>query len=268
MTATRSAWLQMPALALVLSASFVLGGVLGCSLLKRSASDDEDPPVGNAPTVTVTGTGAKNERDVLRYGNETKLADEPGVIGKDGTKARQFPATGGPVATLAKGTRVVKNAKFFSTGVLITFDDPATADGTKLMGWVSPDSLAPSSGGSGGVAPLTTPVSPAFVAPKAAGDAGGVKPVVVVDAGGAGVVDAGGGGAKPAVVVDAGGGGGGGNGGGSTTLLQVNPIDGKCPAGFILAGPACRRPCGSDGDCPKGTFCVSTGGRRTCSATK
>ncbi len=248
-----------PAIALVLSASLVFG----CSLLKRSAADDEDPPVGNAPTVTVTGTGAKNERDVLRYGNETKLADEPGVIGRDGTKVRQFPATGGEVTTLAKGTRVVKNAKFFSTSVLVTFDDPATADGTKLMGWVPPDSLA-AGGGSGGAAPLTPPVSPAFVAPKAAGDAGGVKPAVGVDAGGAGVVDAGGGGKPP---VDAGGGGGGG-GGGSTTLLQVNPIDGKCPTGFILAGPACRRPCSSDGDCPKGTFCVSSGGRRTCSATK
>lgn len=120
--------------------------------------------------------------------------------------------------------------------------------------------------------PLTPTLRPPLGAPKV--DAG--RALVRVDAGGP---DAG----RAVTVVDAGGGKTPptptppttppppppppANGNGSSTLLQVNPIDGKCPAGFVLSGPACRRPCNTDAECPKGTFCVSNG-RRTCSATK
>ena len=70
----------------------VLGG---CSLLKKKSADDSL----DASTVTVGGTGAKNEKDVLRYGDEEAL-DEVAVIGKDGAKVRNFPNNGPEIATL------------------------------------------------------------------------------------------------------------------------------------------------------------------------
>ncbi len=234
-----------PAFAFVLACTFVLG----CGLLKKKkdAGDDDDPPVANAPTVTVTGSGAKNEKDVLRYASETKIADEAATIGKDGTKARTFPASGADVAVLAKGTAVVKIAKFFSTGVLVIFDDSTAADGSKLMGWISPEALAAPT-----VAPSTAPTTAPVVT--------GPKVVVVVDAGAKPVVDAGvaavDAGSKP--VVDAGG------PVPSSGTITVRPIGNKCPAGMILVDPLCRRPCAADADCPKGSVCKSTGGRKTC----
>lgn len=237
-----------PALGLLLSCTLIFG----CSLLKKKNKDagaEEDPPVANAPTITVTGSGAKNEKDVLRYASETKIADEPATIGRDGTKAKTFPASGADVATLSKGTTVVKIAKYFSTGVLVTFDDPTTGDGTKLMGWIAPEALAAPA-----VAQTAAPVFTATAA-KTVVDAG----VKTADAG---VVDAGGAAdAGKAGVADAG-------AAGPAPLLQVLPTAGKCPAGFVLVTPFCRRPCAADGDCPKGTFCTSSAGKKTCSATK
>ena len=230
-----------PAIALVLSFSFVAG----CGFLKKKKPVDDDESITNAPTVTVGGSGAKNEKDVLRYANETLIADEPAVIGKDGVKAKTFPATGADVATIAKGATVVKKAKFFSTGVLVTFDDPATADGTKLMGWIAPEAL-----GAPAVATATATATQVFTAPKVAVDAGPKDAGAVADAGKA-VVDAGGGSTGP------------------TALLQTNPIAGKCPAGFALIPPFCRRPCNADRDCPANSFCTqSAGPKKTCSATK
>lgn len=236
----RSFFFARPAIGFVLACALVLG----CGLVKKkkgAAADDEDPPP-NAPTVTVTGTGAKNEKDILRYASETKLANEPGVIGKDATKVRTFPATGAEVTTLAKGTAVVKLAKFFSTGVLLLFDDPSARDGSKLMGWIAPEALA-----APGVVPVVT--APALTAPKV---------VVTVDAGGAAkdaglaVADAG------KVVVDA---GGPVQSSGTITAL---PVAGKCPAGMVLVTPLCRKPCAADAECPRGSVCTSSGGRKTC----
>ena len=153
----------------------VLGG---CSLLKKKSADDSL----DASTVTVGGTGAKNEKDVLRYGDEEAL-DEVAVIGKDGAKVRNFPNNGPEIATLPKGTVVKKMAKRFSTAVLVMFDDPVAGDGSKLMGWVVPN-----------VFDVAAP-KPVWVPPKIV-DAG-----VKTDAGGATATDAGGA-AKP----DAGGG--------------------------------------------------------------
>lgn len=237
-----------PALALVLACTFVLG----CGLIERkraTATDDDDEPPATAPTVAVTGTGAKNEKDILRYASETKLANEPGIIGKDATKVKTFPASGADVTALVKGTSVVKIAKFFRTGVLVTFVDPSASDGSKLMGWIAPEALA-------APVPLTpTPPSPTNPA----------KVFVAVDAGPKPIVDAGGG-VDPgkAVVVDA----------GRPVPVQSSgtitalPIGGKCPAGMILVNPLCRRPCAADSDCPTGAFCTSSGGRKTCSATR
>lgn len=237
-----------PALGLVLSCTLIFG----CSLLKKKkdAGAEEDPPVANAPTVTVTGSGAKNEKDVLRYASETKIAYERATVGKDGVKAKTFPSSGADVAPLSKGTTVVKIAKYFSTGVLVLFDDPTTADGTKLMGWIAPEALA---------APTAAPTAaPVFTAPKVVVDAG--LKVATADAG---VVDAGGAAdAGKATAVDAGG------SPTSTALLQVQPTTGKCPAGFVLVAPFCRRPCIVDSNCPAGTFCTTSAGKKTCSATK
>ena len=232
--------------AIVLSLSIVVG----CSLLKKKKALDDDESTANAPTVTVGGSGAKNEKDVLRYANETLIADEPAVIGKDGVKAKTFPATGADVATLAKGSTVVKKAKFFSTGVLVLFDDPATADGTKLMGWIAPEAL-----GAPAVATATATATQVFTAPRVAVDAGPKDAGAVADAGT--IADAG----RPAV--DAGG------GTGPTALLQTNPIAGKCPAGFSLIPPFCRRPCNADRDCPANSFCTQgAGSKKTCSSTR
>lgn len=226
-----------PAIALALS--FTL--VTGCKLLKKKGAAggaDED-----AATVTVTGTGAKNENDVLRYASEIKMADEPGVIGKDVTKARTFPASGAEVATLSKGTQVIQIAKFFSTGVLVIFTDPATVDGSKLMGWVPPESLA----APGAVATNTAP-PPVLTAPKAIVDAG-AKDSGAADAGAA---DAGG--------ADAGKAG--------AAITAIPGPGGSCPAGFALIQPPplCRKLCATDADCPKGSgaVCKSVQGKKIC----
>jgi hypothetical protein len=224
------------ALAVVLASSLVVG----CSVLrKKRDAGTEDPPVTNAPTVSASGTGAKNEKDVLRYANETKLASEPGIIGKDVAKVKTFPGSGADVATLTKGTAVTQLAKYFSTGVLVLFDDPRAVDGSKLLGWVAPEALAP---------PVTAhPGVPATATAR----------VVALDAGGPASTDAGA--AKPDAAAP----------GAPTPLLQVLPTAGKCPPGYAVFGPFCRRPCSADGDCPKGTFCtVGTGGKRSCSATR
>lgn len=230
----------VPAVALALSFTFVLG----CGLLKKKKPVDDDEAVTNAPTVTVRGTGAKNEKDVLRYANETALADEPGVIGKDGVKAKTFPATGADVATLAKGAVVVKKAKFFSTGVLVIFDDPAAADGTKLMGWIPPEALGAPTAATGTAtqvftaAPRPTVVVAVDAGPKDAG-------LAVVDAGKPVVVDAGGP-ARPA-----------------GPIVAV-PVGTRCPPGFVLVQPFCRRPCSVDTECPTSSVCTLTGTRKTC----
>jgi hypothetical protein len=231
-----------PALALVLSCTFVVG----CKFLKKKGAEgagDED-----AATVTVTGTGAKNEKDVLRYASEIKVADEAGIIGKDVTKARTFPASGAEVATLSKGTQVIQIAKFFSTGVLVLFTDPATADGSKLMGWIPPESLA----APGAVATTATAAPVVTVARPV--DAG-AKDSGVVDAGAA--ADAG----KPA---DA----GAAATTGGAAITAVPGAGGSCPGGFVLIQPPplCRKLCASDLDCPRGSgaVCKSLGGKKVC----
>jgi hypothetical protein len=234
----RSHSFARPAIALVLCCTVVVG----CKFLKKKGAaggDDED-----AATVTVTGTGAKNEKDVLRYASEIKVADEPGIVGKDVTKARTFPASGAEVATLSKGTPVIQLAKFFSTGVLVIFTDPATADGSKLMGWIPPESLA--APGAVASAPTTAPV---FTAAKP------------VDAGAkdSGAVD---GGADAGKAADA-----GATTGGAPITAAPGP-GGTCPGGFVLTQlPAlCRKACASDLDCPKGsgTVCKSITGKKVC----
>lgn len=241
----------------LLRKSFVVGlatvFLFGCALLKKKKADagaDDEPPIENAPTVTVTGSGAKNEKDVLRYAKEEKVANEASTIAKDGTKVRTFPGTGAEVATLSKGTGVVKIAKYFSTGVVITFNDPS-GDGSKLMGWVPPEALVVVTTPTTPTTPTAVPTAPKPVvfdagAPKDAGaaaDAGASK-----DAGAP--VDAG---ALPVP---------------GKATLAVPPVGDKCPAGFALVSPMCRRTCNADTDCPRTTFCVAGGGKKYCSTTK
>lgn len=256
----------------------VASTLLGCPLLKKKLpveDGEEDPTVADAATVTVSDTGAKNEANILRYASEEPL-DEVAVIGKDGTKARNFPGNGPEVATLKKGTPVKKMAKYFSTAVLVMFDDPETDDGSKLMGWVTPSSFD-----------VAAP-KPVWTPPKVV-DAGAKPRVVVSDAGGGGgsgavKVDAGtapakdaGGGSAPAAkdagappAKDAGAGGGGGGGGkipqpGPGTVA-VQPIDGKCPDNWTIHQSMCRRVCNADGDCPRGTKCKPGSGKKVCTS--
>lgn len=241
-----------------LAAAMVL---LGCPLLKKKpaaedagAETEPDPTtLPDAATVAVTGTGAKNEANVLRYADEEAIANEPAVIGKDGVKVRNFPGNGPEVATLVKGTVVAKIAKRFSTAVLVMFDDPA-GDGSKLLGWVSPtafDVTAPP--------PAKTVVVPIR-------DASAPTPTVVVkDAGTAPVVDAG-------APKDA---GAPGKDAGSNALPApprgqnaVQAVDGKCPDNFKLLNGMCRRLCAADADCGRGVYCVNKLGAKHCSVEK
>lgn len=224
--------------------------LLGCPLLKSKKTDDgnDDPPVTNAPTVKVTGSGAKNEANVLRYAKEEKLADEPATIGKD-AKVREFPQSGKEIVTLGAGTAVTKIAKYFSTGVLVTFTDPGATDGSKLMGWIEPATLAAPAA----VVTPVTPVTPVATQPKPA-------TTTVVDAG----VKAADAGAPSTPAADAGGGGGG-----SIPQLLTQPLAGnKCPAGMTLMGPFCRRACATQAQCPANTFCTAVQGGKACTATK
>ena len=241
----RSRSVLAPAMALLLACAVVSG----CKFLKKNAAGGADE---DAATVTVTGTGAKNEKDVLRYASEVKLADEPGIIGKDVTKARTFPASGAEVATLSKGTQVIQLAKFFSTGVLVIFTDPAAADGSKLMGWITPESLTAAP------AAATNTVAPVFTAAKPV-DAGAKDSGVIADAGAA--TDAGAG-------VDAGKAADAGASTGGTAITAPPGPGNSCPGGFVFTpAPAlCRKLCASDLDCPKGsgTVCKSLAGKKVC----
>lgn len=262
----------MKSVGIALVSILVAASFIGCPLLlkkKKGAADDEDPATpsaADAATVSVTGIGAKNEADVLRYANETPLPNEPAVIGKDGAIARNFPGNGPQVALLPKGTPVAKIAQYFSTAVLVMFDDPS-GDGTKLIGWVSPkafDAAAPA------------PTKIVVVPPKK--DAGGGTTQVVHDAGGSSaptVHDAGGnatpsvrdaGGSSAPTVQDAG-------GGNSSTLPQpprgvvaVPPVNGKCPDSWTISENMCRKKCSGDSDCGRGTKCTNKGGAKVCTS--
>lgn len=241
-------------------ASVLFASVLtGCPLLKKKNGDDSL----DASTVAIGGTGAKNEKDVLRYGDEEAL-DEVAVIGKDGAKVRNFPNNGPEIATLPKGTVVKKMAKRFSTAVLVMFDDPVAGDGSKLMGWVVPnvfDVAAPK--------PVWTP--PKIVDAGAKTDAGSTTTAdagggAKADAGGA-TADAGGGGGG----TDAGGGGGGGLAKPARGAVTSPPVGGKCPEGWAITPPPgdglCRLVCESDAECTtqsRVTKCKPAGALKLC----
>ena len=270
-----------------LAAILIASSFLGCSLLKKklqgadAGEDDDEIAVVDAAIVTPAGIGAKNEADVLRYANETPVANEPAVIGSKGAKARNFPGNGPEVANLAPGTNVTKVAQYFSTATLILFDDPE--GGGKLLGWVSPkafDVTAPTPT----TTTTTTPTSAPTPSPTKDKDP---TPARVVDAGttptptkdaGAAIPDAGSSaaakdaGAAPKPTPDAGGGGGGGGASNSTIpqpprgVLAVPPTNGKCPDGWAVAESMCRRKCTADAECPRGTKCATKQGVKVCTS--
>ncbi len=264
-------------LGLTLAAVVIASSFVGCPLLKKKSADaggdDDDPSaeLADATTVTAQGIGAKNEANVLRYANETALPNEPAVIGDSGAKARNFPGNGPEVAFLPKGTAVVKIARYFSTGVLILFDDPS-GDGSKLLGWVTPkafDTAAPTPTPTPTV-PTPTTTTTTKVVPIVKLDAG--SSTTVKDAGAPTIQDAGSSaavkdaGAKP-VVVDAG------SSSSSSSLpqpakgvLAVAPVDGKCPDGWAVAEGMCRRKCTADTDCPRNTKCATKQNVKVCTS--
>jgi hypothetical protein len=244
----------------------------GCPLLKKLRGEpdadvtaEEDP--ADADTVTVSGTGAKNEKDVLRYANEEKIDDEDDVFDRD-MAVRTFPRNGPIVITLPTGTRVTKIAKYFNTSILVVFDDPAE-DGTKLMGWVPPAAFEDPAG-KPHVKPPSKPK--AVVTPKT--DAG--TPAAAKDAGATSDSDAG---ASPkdagAPAADA---GAATKDAGATPAPAgpgkadiTFPLDekGKCPKGFIPVKPLCRRSCTNDASCPRTTFCITgADNKKYCSTDK
>lgn len=244
--------------------SFFLASVLiasalaGCSLLKKKSADGD---LADAATVDVSGTDAKNEKDVLRYAQE-EAVDEVAVIGKDGTKARNFPNNGPEVATLSKGTVVKKMAKYFSTGVLVMFDDPVAGDGSKLMGWVpinAFDVAAPK--------PVWTPPKVTDAGARTTTTDAGGSTTPTADAGGGAKVDAGGG----TATVDAGGGGAGALPQPARGAVTTPVVGGKCPDGWAITPPPgdglCRKRCMIDADCTaqsRVTKCKAVPGLRLC----
>lgn len=234
----------------VLVGALLFASFVGCPLLKKKPVTDDDA-TPDAATVSVTGIGAKNEASVLRYADETPLANEPAVIAKDGAVARNFPGNGPQVAFLPKNTPVAKIAKRFSTAVLVMFDDPSANDGTKLIGWVTPavfDVAAP-------------PPAKPIVVPPVKKDAGPSSPPTPT------VQDAGGGGGNVAVV-DAGGGGGASLPQPPKGVQAVAPIGGKCPDNWVVAEGMCRKKCTSDKDCDRLPIkCGSKGGQKVCTST-
>ena len=245
----------MRRVSLLLASVFFASALLGCPLLKKKKGGDGDEDLSDAATVNVSGTGANNEGNVLRYAQE-ELITELAVIGKDGTVARNFPGNGPQVAVLAKGTVVMKMAKYFSTGVLVMFDDPLTQDGTKLMGWVpinAFDVAAPK--------PVWIPPKIVDAGPKVTPDAGGGGSTTTDAGGGTGPKDAGGG----TAAVDA-----GGSSGGipqpKPGTVAVQPVNGKCPDNWAVHNAMCRRVCKADTECPRGTKCKPGGGSKICTA--
>jgi hypothetical protein len=263
-------------------ASFLVAAVVaatvlvGCPLLKKKKqpeADDDDPnaaaaAVADAATTTVSGTGAKNEKAVLRYAQEEPLNGEVGVIGKDGTKARNFPGNGPEVATLNKGTAVVKIAKYFSTGVLVEFTDPA-GEGN-LLGWVPPHAFATDPTVVATTKPVVVPPAATLNTARDAGGGTSPTPVATKDAGTTPTT--------PVATVDAGGGGGSAAADDPWSPANLKykiatpPRDGKCPPGFANIVASCRRLCVNDAGCAavRGTFCVrkSWSPQKYCSTDK
>jgi hypothetical protein len=236
-----------------LIAMLVASSFVGCPLLEKlKKKNEEADPAQAAPdaaTVAVTGTGAKNEANVLRYANETPLPNEPAMIGKDGTVVRNFPGNGPEVAVLAKGTAVAKIAQYFSTGTLVMFDDPS-GDGSKLIGWVSPKAFD---------AAPPPPTKVVVVPPRDAGGSTAPKDAgapTAADAGAKATTD---GGAKP--VADA---------GTTPSFPKGNaayaPIDGKCGDTHALSEGMCRKKCTADADCGRGIKCVQKKSVKVCTS--
>lgn len=199
--------------------------LFGCPLRSRS---DDVPPV-DAGTISVTGTGAKNEAQITRYPNETSLGGAPALIANNGTVARTFPGAGAQVAVLSKSTPCGKVAQYGNAGTLILWNEPS--DGSTLMGWV------PNGSFQGSVNPST------------------IKPVTVVkDASAPAVQDAGGNSTPPTpTVTDAG------PPAADPCPVSCAPTNGQCPGGKKNDNGMCRIQCKTDKDCPRNVKCQTRG---------
>jgi hypothetical protein len=214
-----------------LTATVLTISLLGCRVKTRG----DDAPAIDAGTISVSGTGAKNEAQITRYPNETNLSSAPALIAKDGTIVRASPGAGAQVAVLNKSTPCGKVAQFGNAATLIVWNEP---DGTAMMGWV------PSTSFQGSVNPST------------------IKPVVVIkDAGAPAVQDAGGSTPpNPPAAVDAGGGGAPSFG---PCPVSCPAQKDQCPAGKKNDNGMCRIPCKKTEDCPRGVSCNA---RQVCSS--
>jgi hypothetical protein len=228
--------------------------VIGCEMIKQrlgragdAAADAVAEEVADAATITVGGTGAKNEKDVVRYAAEENIEDEEDELEKE-MAVRTVPRSGAIVVTLAKGTKVMKIAKYSNAGVLVEFKDPSSEG--LLMGWVPPAAFVESA----------SPKPKSTLSQLRDGGArpvdAGAKPEAGADAGAMTTTDAG-----PASTPS------NATGPKKTDLTWPPEAGGKCPADFVYAAPLCRRVCTTDADCPRGgSKCVGvSGGKKYCS---
>jgi hypothetical protein len=134
------------------SSVLFMAAALSVSGCPRDRDSGNGAPPTPASTVSPFGS---NAGDVTRFQDEQPLGPD-GTIAKDNTAVRKSPGTGGVVATLPKGTEVIKISTH-GTEALITFDDPKDSN-ERLMGWVpetAVDESAPPSSPNAPLPPLT-----------------------------------------------------------------------------------------------------------------
>jgi hypothetical protein len=247
--------------------AFVL---LGCPLKKPGVSDggaDAAPPGDAQALAAETGAGATiaNASDVIRYPDETPIANVPATIRWSVADARrQASNTGTLVAALKTGTEVEKIAErqgFF----LITFSDPGNASRHE-EGWIgeavftpepphkhvpvkctapqvavllqmgqeecatqcTADAACPTGDSCSGAGPLSNNGVPGAIVTfcRATGKAGGADAGTPAPAAADGGLPP-----KP------------------SKPLDVKPENGKCPAGYATCGAVCRMTCKTAADC-------------------
>jgi hypothetical protein len=212
-------------------AGLVLGGLTGCSLLKKPGGDAGDAgEAGEAvgPVEAAAAPLASNEGDVTRYPDEKATVGGALTTEAPAELRTQVGAGGKLVVVLKKGTEVDKLAEH-AGHYLVVGEDPKDAS-RKLLGWASESAFGivvhhrEHDGGVGEGGALAAGDGGAH----AAGDGGaspareGGAPAAATDAGSA-----------PAT--------------GSVCVKQSPP--GTCPAGFTVSGAVCRVPCKAATDC-------------------
>ena len=114
----------------------------GSSRRRRGAGDDDEPPVRTRRRSPSPARARRTRRTsfATRPRRRSPMSRRPSArtASRRGRSRRAAPTS----RRSRRARAVVKIAKFFSTGVLVIFDDPAHRDGSKLMGWIPAEALA------------------------------------------------------------------------------------------------------------------------------